>query len=418
MVFSKRIVLLTLVSVAVLGSACGGSLGSASGDGSSSAGMANGVALPSVSGNNVLPITVNGTLCAANSYSNKPCVSVTICSPGQANCQTISDILLDTGSYGLRVFKSALDPALAGALAPVTSGTKQVAECVQFGDGSSDWGQVEMASVVLGGEPAVSVPIQVIDSTFGSLPSGCSNADQGPADAGFNGILGVGLFGEDCGDTCATASDNGMYYGCTGSTCAGQAVAGANQVSNPVALLPQDNNGVVVALPAVPLGGVPYVDGYLMLGIGTQSNNIPSGAKAYLADPSSGEFTTSYNGKPYQSFLDTGSNAYYFTAASGISTCGTYDGEDLSEWYCPQSTENLSATNIAYGSTSGVAVSFQLGSFLSLATSSNSVFVELGGTGDGSEFDWGLPFYFGRNVYVGFEGMAASGLGIGPYWAY
>jgi hypothetical protein len=57
--------------------------------------------------NNVIPITVNGSLCSANSYLNKPCVSVTVCTPGTSTCQTISDILLDTGSYGLRIFKQA-----------------------------------------------------------------------------------------------------------------------------------------------------------------------------------------------------------------------------------------------------------------------------------------------------------------------
>ncbi|MGD1075383.1 MAG: DUF3443 family protein [Thermodesulfovibrionales bacterium] len=52
----------------------------------------------------------------------------------------------------------------------------------------------------------------------------------------------------------------------------------------------------------------------------------------------------------------------------------------------------------------------------SLHNSPNNVFADLGGT-DFGEFDWGLPFFFGRNVYVGMEGTASS-LGIGPYWAY
>ena len=62
--------------------------------------------------NNVIPITVNGALCSANSYLNKPCVSVTVCTPGTSTCQTIDDILLDTGSYGLRIFKQALTVSL------------------------------------------------------------------------------------------------------------------------------------------------------------------------------------------------------------------------------------------------------------------------------------------------------------------
>src|SRR3990172_4038234 len=103
--------------------------------------------------NNVLPITVNGSLCSVNSYPNKPCVSLTVCTPDSTACQVISDILLDTGSYGLRIFKQALNISLA----QVTSGSGSLAECVQYADGSSNWGPIQTASVILGNEPAVQV---------------------------------------------------------------------------------------------------------------------------------------------------------------------------------------------------------------------------------------------------------------------
>jgi len=61
-------------------------------------------------------------------------------------------------------------------------------------------------------------------------------------------------------------------------------------------------------------------------------------------------------------------------------------------------------------------VSFQIGDTDTLFQTSNNVFVELGGP-EPDVFDWGLPFFLGRNVYVGIEGKTST-LGTGPYWAY
>ncbi len=366
---------------------------------------------PPAAGDNVLSITVNGSLCSRSSstYPNKPCVSVTVCTPGAATCQTINDILLDTGSSGLRIFKQVLNVSLMQA----TSGSDSIAECIQYGDGSSDWGPVQIANVILGNEPAIQLPIQVIDSAFGAVPVACQNADKDPADAGSNGILGVSFFAQDCGQACSSSADNGMYYVCSESNCQGAGVPISSQVQNPVALLPQDNNGIIVQLPSIPRGGLPSVNGYLILGIGTQSNNAPSIVKTYAADQN-GEFTTNFKGISYSSYVDTGSNGLFFPSPSEspLPNCPSPN----SSWYCPSSTTSLSATNTgAPGSPSGV-VSFQIGNFDSLVVSSNNVFPEIGGDGTG-DFDWGLPFYFGRNVYMGIEGRESS-LGSGLYWAY
>jgi len=396
---SNRII---LILVSVLAAGCGGSGGSSS----SSLGSGGNP----VTGNNVLSITVNGPG-LNNSYPNEPCVSVTICTPGTTTCQTINDILLDTGDSGLRIFKQALtNPNVL--LTQVTSGSGSLAECIQYADGSSDWGPVQMASVILGNEPAVQIPIQVIDSTFfgTAARSVCGTPNQNPAASGFNGALGVGLFTQDCGPGCANSANNGIYYSCSGSNCTGTTVVLANQVQNPVALLPQDNNGVIVQLPSVPSGGSPSVNGSLVLGIGTQSNNMPSGVTAYAADQD-GNFITTFNSIAYSSFIDTGSNGLFFPSANQLPNCS-----DDSDWFCPSSTINLSATNMgASGSPKGT-VSFQIGNFDTLVNSSNNVFNDIGGDVPGA-FDWGLPFFFGRDVYVGLEGKQSS-LGIGPYWAY
>ena len=362
--------------------------------------------------NNVIPITVNGALCSANSYLNKPCVSVTVCSPGTSTCQTIDDILLDTGSFGLRIFNQAV----AVPLSQVTGAAgSSIAECVQFGDGSSLWGPVQTADVILANEPAVTVPIQVVDSTFGTRSTGCSTADPTPAAAGFNGILGVGLFIQDCGQACANSPNIGRYYACNGASCSGTTVPLSNQVQNPAALLPRDNNGVIVKLPSVPLGGMSSVNGTLILGIGTQSNNVPASVTAYSASTTTGEFTTLFNGATYNSFLDSGSNGLFFTppSATQIPACASPNAV----WFCPPSTTGFSATNTAASGTPSGTVSFQIGNFTSLTLNSfNRTFVEIGGTFPGN-FDWGIPFFYGKDVFVGYGGRTSS-LGNGPYWAY
>ena len=364
---------------------------------------------PSLQANNVLPITVNGALCSPNSYLNKPCVSVTICTPGTSTCQTIKDILLDTGSFGLRIFKQALNISLPQS----TGASGLLAECITFADGSSLWGPVQTADIILGNEPAVEVPIQTIDSTFGTLPDACLNADQSPADAGFNGILGVGVFAQDCGHACVDFTRNGMYYSCSGINCIGTTVALSSQVQNPVTLLPNDNNGVIVKLPGIPSEGSPSVNGNLILGIGTQSNNIPSAVSTYAADLF-GEFITIFNGNIYWGLIDTGANGLFFPSPSSrlLPSCFFPN----SDWFCPLSIVNLSATTQgASGSPSGV-VPFRIGNLESLIRSSNNVFDNIGGEQPGI-FYWGLPFFFGRDVFLGFEGSQSS-LGIGPYWAY
>jgi len=109
---SSKLLYFLLVPVLVAGiAACGGGDSGSSGGGTTPS-------PPVVSGDNVLAITVNGSLCSSNSYINKPCVSVTICAPATSTCQTISDILLDTGDSGIRIFKQVLTVPLTQVAAP------------------------------------------------------------------------------------------------------------------------------------------------------------------------------------------------------------------------------------------------------------------------------------------------------------
>jgi hypothetical protein len=261
----------------------------------------------------------------------------------------------------------------------------------------------------MGGETAQNVPIQVIDSSFGTVPNSCGTPDTSPSVAGLTGILGVGVFVEDCGSTCATDANNGIYYSCSGSTCTGTTVPISSQVQNPVALLPADNNGVSVQLPSVPSSGSHSVNGILVLGIGTKTNNVPSGVTAYNTD-AYGEIVTNL-GDSYAGIIDSGSNGLFFAPPSTglLPDCLSSD----SGWFCPSSTATLSAVNEgASGSPSG-EVFFQIDNFASLTNSSNNAFSNIGGSSSPGLFDWGIPLFFGRNVFIG-----TSSVSSGRYYSY
>jgi hypothetical protein len=366
------------------------------------------------SGSNVAPIVVNGG--PTGEYADAAFASVTVCVPGTSNCQTIDDVLVDTGSFGLRILSSAL--TTVSLPQQKASDGNPVAECLTF-LASYTWGPVQTADVQIAGEKASSVPIQVLSDTDFTAPSTCTSSGFQSADTldtlGANGILGVGLAAQDCANPCPADAD--QYYECPSSGCEPIAEALGQQVINPVALFAADNNGVIVELPAVAAGGEPTVSGSLVFGIGTQSNNGLGGATVYTAPE--GSFTTSYNGQSYPgSFLDSGSNGYFFLDSSltGLTSCA--NNSDEAGFYC--SSQNFTATNQGGNAASG-AVKFSITSAATLfANPGNFALGDLGGTSSNSApfyFDWGLPFFFGRNVFVAIVGASTPG-GAGPYWAY
>lgn len=188
---------------------------------------------------------------------NIPTASVTVCAPGTPNCQTITGLLVDTGSFGLRIFSSVLTVPLQQQ---EVSG-EPIGECVFFGSFTT-WGPVELADVQIGNEPKIlSMPLQIIgDSNFASAPADCLNGSlfppaTAPAQIFANGVIGVGLRPQDCGTPCESMSvpTNPTYYSCNSvspsGTCTATPQALSDQAPNPVAKFPVDNNGVVVKLP-------------------------------------------------------------------------------------------------------------------------------------------------------------------------
>lgn len=344
-------------------------------------------------------------------YINEPCVSVTLCEPGTNNCQTINNILLDTGSYGLRVYKSLLSINLPQK----NINGAPLAQCVGFADGSSSWGPIKSADIVMGGLRSSTVPIQLVDASYPTIPPDCTDPDTSPAATGFNGILGVGSFIEDCGPTCATVANNKVYYTCPAGVCTSTTVPLAQQVLNPVAFLPSDNNGVVLQMPAIPSSGASNVTGYMALGIGTRTNNTPKTAHIFPGD-GNGHIRTVFQGATLTGFIDSGSNGLFFPAPTSLLACPA--NSNVEGFFCPNSSQTFLATQTTQSGNPRVAVSFEIVSAAVAAAPSNpnAAFSNIGGDFPGI-FAWGLPFYFGRTVFHGIEGRG-SVLGVGPLVAW
>jgi len=422
-----------------------GSLGLVVGCGggsNSSGGSSSNPSPPASSTTNVLAITIDGGPTATQSggaiYTNGVFASATICAPGSnSNCATVDHLLVDTGSMGLRVLESAI-PSLKLPAVNASNGSAAY-NCVSFVDGSFLWGPVQGATVTLGKETASNVPIQVISTSTANIPTSCSGNnlsedENTQSSLGANGILGVGLEPTDCGSICESgATPPDAYYTCSSLPCSPEFISQANQVANPVVMFPNDNNGVIVELPKLS-GSAASVNGSLIFGIGTETNNqLSSSATVFTLVCDS--FTTIFENQTYSvtdpqactggSFIDSGSNGLFFPDVNNsIPVCpsNTPIG-DLSSFYCPTSAQSLSATNEDPNNTSTTKkTNFTVDNALNLftASSSDAAFSTLGGLNPaGYGFDWGVPFFYGVNVYSAIDGQPMpSGLQNGPWWAY
>ncbi|WP_236572592.1 DUF3443 domain-containing protein [Burkholderia sp. 8Y] len=341
-------------------------------------------------------------------FANLLMTSVTVCIPDSSNCQTIDNVLVDTGSYGLRLFASAISLPLP----QVASGTNALATCAAFGSGTT-WGTVRSADIKLAGESAPGTSIQLIsDPAYPTAPPSCSSQGfqsiDSPSLIGANGILGVGLQSADC-PACVTHAYN-VYYACSASGCSATKAPLSAQVTNPVSNFATDNNGVLVQLPAVPVGGTASATGSIIFGIGTQTNNALGTAVVYTTDPTRNTFSAQYNGTTYSyAFIDSGSNGLFFDDSS-IAQCS-----GGSSFFCPATALSLTASVQGLNGATSL-VGFQVGNAQALLGSGANAMNDYAGQ-LASTFDLGLPFFYGRNVYTAISGKATPA-GQGPYFAF
>jgi Protein of unknown function (DUF3443) len=436
-----RNLFVSLMFASLVLAGCGGGGGTTtSSSGSSGSGTTS-------TGYNVVNATVDqgpsGLTAAGYAAVNIMYVNVTICVPGSTtNCQTIDHVQVDTGSQGLRILASVVNSSLLSALSPVTVNGGALAECTQFVDGYS-WGPIVTADMHIGGsdtattgETAASLPVQLIGSGSYAVPADCSNgsvnttSEDTVASFGANGIIGIGLFDEDCGTGCDTTigvTNGNGYFSCTSSSsCTETLVPVANQMINPVYGLAAnssgvtDNNGVIIELPAVGATGAATVTGTLVFGIGTQTNNaLSSSATILTTDSYYGYVSVNFIGSNFpDSYLDSGSNAFYFNDSS-ITACGS--SSVAPGFFCPASTVSLSAT-VTGNNGAQSSPSFSVASAVNLFNDypTYAAFSNLAGsagTDGASSFAFGLPFFYGRNVYTAMENTNAGGTN-GPYFAF
>jgi hypothetical protein len=357
---------------------------------------------------------------------NHAYVTVKVCVPGsQTECASIDHVLLDTGSVGLRLVRSVLAAHAVTLTAETDAQGRAIEECVGFAGGQT-WGPVALADVTMAGESAAKLPVQVLDDR--TVPSPAPPATCGANGtlingvSGFNanGVLGLGVLAQDCGQSCvAAATPLALYYGCTAAgVCSAENVILTDQVTNPVTMFATDNNGIIVNLPNLKnANGDATVQGELIFGIATQTNNgLPATGLTVLGTDSNGDFKATYytSTTVLPALIDSGTDSYAFNDPTlTVCSSGSFVG-----YYCPmQAPLSRSAVNTGVGANNASStVDFAIqdpSTFVANATA----FTGLAGGPGSSHFFWGMPFFYGRQVYVGIEARVA-GIYTGPYYAY
>lgn len=363
---------------------------------------------------NQIPVVVSRG--PGNNMLNGLYGSITICNSSNV-CQVVNNVIMDTGSVGVRVLGSALPPGFLTAT-PI-SGGGTVGTCTPFADGYT-WGDQAAATVGLGTlKTTAPVQIQVIGQSNYPVPSPCSSGN-GPSkndlsSLSANGIIGIGVFAHDCGDSCVYNATN-IYYNCNAGACTTTKMPLANQTPNPISAMPAPyNNGNVVSLPAIGAGGANNVAGNIYLGINTVTNNTITPSTILNTD-NSGYITATLLGQKFSSsFFDTGSSIYGINT-NQIPLCTQ---SQYTTYYCPTTSTNVSVVftsniNPTQTTTSNLVID----NAYNLLQSNNNAYYNIA-----NQFVWassadiGLTFFFGKNIATGLEGSSSS-LGSQMYFAF
>lgn len=365
-----------------------------------------GCAADSQTNANVAPSTANQVPLIAHSPLkgfNRLTVDVKVCEPGTQTCQTIQNVMVDTGSVGLRLQASALDPTL-NLPALTSSDGIALGECYRFGGGNA-WGMLSSADVSIGGTTAPSMSVQVVTSDPARQPSDCPSGG-----ATSNGTLGIGISDYDCGLTCKMPEDltglgwKNQYFGCSDTAC--NPIEGiiptTYQLSNPTAVMDGGiYNGAVIDLPSVPDGGASQATGTLTFGVNTLADNTLS-SPTVVPLSSSGHFSTVYDGVTYpSSYIDSGTATYTFPDSSLSRCSGALSFALCVSPTLPASASVHGASGLSY------SVDFEIGMYPSSGVAQGAA---VAASAASKSFVWGAPFFFGKRVAVVRKTASAANL--------
>ena len=349
------------------------------------------------------PVSVASTPIAVHGFDtgdlmpaiNRPYVTVTVCNPTDpSKCVTIPNIMLDTGSAGLRIFPSAA----AGLDLPSTG----MNECVPFVNAAT-WGPVDAAKVTVAGVSAT-VPIQVIDPhTTQPIPVTCSGYLQTPQQMGANGLLGVSVNPHDCGGGCAGSANNLMYYDAT--TGENIAVPRDQQVTSP--LYAAGVPAYTIDFPDVPFDQTSV----------TGALELTAPKTGWISAGSAVQWTINYGDQQgLYGILDTGTSSYWvnlpstLNAVCALSTYGELWMYSPTQPIVTQYTVSQGASPMAPAENAtssgaftvsnacndllqGAVVSPYLGTSVGTATMAGAAIA-----------DFGMPFFYGKKVSFSFFG--------------
>ena len=355
---------------------------------------------------------------------NRSYITLTICQPSTNNCQTIDHIIVDSGSTGLRINQAAL--SLSG-LTALSSAGEPIYQCMQYAAGYA-FGPVMSADVKIAGESAFNIPIQIFEyDNNPSVPESCTNGVQ-PANLitgfGANGIIGINPISNPNNDYTA-----GGVYTCNANTCTevNDPNTTISQILNinPIAAFANDNNGAIFNLPAVNTASSESITGTLTFGLNTQTNNqVPTTINKLLGDSSTnywpvGFFLANTGSQNTLAMFDSGT-PYYAIYTPLLALCPT----PFNYLYCPTS-DSYALISMLSNFTGGSSTPFAsvIANYSSLGGFA-MIMPNLGGPQDplNTQTLYGLPAFFGNNIYLGFKGSGDIGantpLGQGPAWGF